>query len=248
MAPAVVPTPTLANVLLANNSAGASALNMNSQNILSAGTFSGTSASFSDNVSLTNIVPIIASTSTSNPLIIQSGVGQGITLQTNGAGTPTTPLQITSGSIGHNVNTTLPIYGIAPTSGQLGYTFPMPVVTLTNLLTNTSRILETYTLFPTGTYLFIGTYNTQCTAPGTVNSNSFGYSLNAGLLVSTGQFSVSTTKDKGSIAYVINTNIAYKHVSCVLTFSIPTTFYFICEWQGTGSFLVGGASTYTRIA
>ena len=117
-APSVVSTPTLANVLLAGNSAGATNLNMNSKfitgcqeldtvDIVSTNLIQGFNiassdlaefnscvidttltstgnATFNSGVILGASAPLINSTSTTNPLVIQSGVGRGITLKTGG--------------------------------------------------------------------------------------------------------------------------------------------------------------------
>jgi len=129
-APSVVSTPTLANVLLAGNSAGATNLNMNSKfitgcqeldtvDIVSTNLIQGFNiassdlaefnscvvdttltstgnATFNSGVILGASAPLINSTSTSNPLVIQSGVGRGITLKTGGA----TGISTTLGSTG----------------------------------------------------------------------------------------------------------------------------------------------------
>ena len=128
-APGATSTPTLANVLLAGNSAGATNLNMNSKNIIGCNeldvidivgtgliqavnfgssdlaefnscvvdtTLTSTgNATFNSGVILGAGAPLINSTSTTNPLVIQSGVGKGITLKTGGGAGISTTLDAT---------------------------------------------------------------------------------------------------------------------------------------------------------
>ena len=128
-APSIVPTPTLANVLLAGNSAGATNLIMNGKNITGCNeldvvdivatnliqsfnfvstdlaefnscvidtTFTSTGdATFNGGVILGASAPLINSSSTANPLVIQSGVGRGITLKTGGVSGISTTLDST---------------------------------------------------------------------------------------------------------------------------------------------------------
>ena len=123
----IVVMPTLGTVMTSGNIASTT-LNMNNQNITNGGSISGTSGGFSSNVSLTNALPKINSTSATNPLLIESGVGQGITLKTNGiSGTSTT---LSSGGIltlaqppimsGASITTsTIPILSVAGTAMDL---------------------------------------------------------------------------------------------------------------------------------
>ena len=66
----------------------------------------------------------------------------------------------------------------------------------------------------------------------------------------TGQLAVSVNIVSNSQTYAEST-VDYPtslQSQCVVTVTIPRSYYFITYYKGTGSYLVGGNAQYTRIA
>ena len=177
--------------------------------------------------------------------------GGGLFLQAQGQNS----MVITGTTITNYMNTTLPIAGVVPTAGQLGYTNTIPFYPGTALASNTVRLLATFTNIPVGTYLFTGCASYVCTTAGTTtqigcgfSNSSTAYQLpNTGIA---GQLGTSNNLTTSTQTFTASGVTEYLNSSTVVTLTAITTVYFLTYWTqlATSAFTVGGNAQYTRIA
>jgi hypothetical protein len=202
----------------------------------------------SGNIALTNASSFIQQTvaSPGNNLVVGTVTGGG-GLYLNGQGI--TGILLVGTAIQHNLNTTLPTAGIAPTLGQLGHS-----ATNTTALTaygpiGSAKLITTFTNIAPGTYLLNGTFQFSCTVAGTTSQVGCGFTTNSGLYATAVPYSVSNNVDFSTTTMsAFSPSVFSKSTSCVITLAIATTFYFIATIGGTGTYTAGGQTSITRIA